>query len=748
MARSPDRPGLRRTLVETSVRAIPRSFASAIATVAVLWAAGALAQPSAVSPAVQPPLQTSAPATDAVTLNFVNAEIDAVVRAVADITGRNFIVDPRVKGTINIVSARPVPRNLVYPTLLSALRLAGFAAVESDGIVKIVPEADAKTQGGAVGRASGDRLVTQVIVLRHESAAQLVNVLRPLITPNNTISAFPASNALVITDYADNLRRIERIIASLDQPSASEPLLVPVRHASALDIVALVNRLMSEAPSPGGPAADPTQRVSLVADPRSNSVLVRSENATRAARVRQLIEQLDTPGRPGGNLFIIYLKNADAARVAQTLRALLTGGDSGTPVSGPASLAPPSAFAIGTPAGTAPAPATQSTATAPLPFTPPPAGATAFTAGGVTVQADTANNALIIMAPEPIYNNLRAIVEKLDVRRAQVYVEALIVEVSADKAAELGIQWQALGGLDNSGTTAFGGTNFGARGTGTNIIDIAIDPTRVAPGLNLGVIRGTVNLPGFLGQITNLAFLARALETQAAANILSTPALLTLDNEEARIIVGQNVPFVTGQYAQTGTTTTVQPFQTIERRDVGIVLRVRPQITEGGAVRMLIYQEVSRIQQQSIDGFILSKRALESAVVVDDSQIIVLGGLIEDRMSDNNEKVPVLGDVPGVGTLFRLDSRRREKTNLMVFLKPTVLRTTHNGREITSERYEYLRSEQQRIVPGLLPFWHDPTKPELPAAGTMMGTPGATPPVPPSPPHPLTPFMPKPEEGK
>ena len=715
-----------------------------VAALAALVSGLALAQPSAVSPAVQPPLVAPAgPASpDAVTLNFVNAEIDAVVRAVADITGRNFIVDPRVKGTINIVSARPVPRNLVYPTLLSALRLSGYAAVESDGIVKIVPEADAKTQGGVVGRGSGDRLVTQVIVLRHESAAQLVNVLRPLITPNNTIAAFPGSNALVITDYADNLRRIERIIASLDQPSAAEPMLVPIRHASALDIVTMVNRLMTDTPGPGGAAADASQRVTLVADPRSNSVLVRSENPTRAARVRQLIEQLDTPGRPGGNLFIIYLKNADATRVAQTLRALLTGTDGGGPSSAIASLAPPGTFSVAGSAPTVPAqPAAQAVAAA-LPFSPP-AGQNTFNAGGVTVQADVANNALIIMAPEPIYNNLRAVVEKLDVRRAQVYVEALIVEVSADKAAELGIQWQALGGLDNSGTTAFGGTNFTPRGQGTNIVDVSINPLSAAPGLNLGVIRGTINLPGFLGQITNLAFLARALETQAAANILSTPALLTLDNEEARIVVGQNVPFVTGQYATTGGTQTVAPFQTIERRDVGLVLRVRPQITEGGAVRMLIYQEVSRIQNQSVDGIILSKRALESSVVVDDNQIVVLGGLIEDRMTDGSDKVPVLGDVPGVGTLFRYDSRRREKTNLMVFLKPSVLRSTQGGREITSERYEYLRNEQQRIAPGALPFWRDPTQPELPPEGKMHGTPGAAPPSPPPPPHPLAPFMPK-----
>ena len=746
MARSPERPGLRAHLADLDTRLlVTRTLAFVTALVVAQPFGTVRAQPAAVSPAVEPPISVAAPASETVTLNFVNAEIDAVVRAVADITGRNFVVDPRVKGTVNIVSARPVPRALVYPTLLSALRLAGFAAVESDGIVKIVPEADAKTQGGVVGAGSGDRLVTRVIVLRNESAAQLVNVLRPLITPNNTIAAFPSANALVITDYADNLRRIERIINSLDQPSAAEPVLVPVRHASALDIVAMVNRLMTDAPAPGGVPVDASQRVSLVADPRSNSVLIRSENAARAARVRQLVEQLDTPGRAGGNLFIIYLKNADASRVAQTLRALLGGGDGGAASNAPSSLAPASTFSItGTTAAAAQAPAGPSAASSSLPFSGP--ASSALATSGVTVQADTANNALVIMAPEPIYNNLRAIVEKLDVRRAQVYVEALIVEVSADKAAELGIQWQALGGLDNSGTQGFGGTNFGPRGSGTNIIDIALNPLSAAPGLNLGVIRGTINLPGFLGQITNLAFLARALETQAAANILSTPALLTLDNEEARIIVGQNVPFVTGQYATTGGTQTVAPFNTIERRDVGLVLRVRPQITEGGTVRMLIYQEVSRIQEQSANGIILSKRALESSVVVDDNQIVVLGGLIEDRMSDGSDKVPVLGDVPGVGTLFRYDSRRREKTNLMVFLKPSVLRTSQAGRDITSERYDYLKSEQQRTAPGPLPFWPDPTKPELPAQGTMPGTPNATPASPPPPPHPLTPFMPKDEQ--
>jgi len=534
-------------------------------------------------------------ADDTVTLNFVNADIDAVVKAVAEITGRNFVIDPRVKGTINIVSARAVPKSLVYPTLLSALRLQGFAAIESDGVVKIIPEADAKAQGGTVAvgpvRAGGDRLITQVTILKFESAQQMVAVLRPLITPNNTIAAYPGSNALVITDYAENLKRIDRIIASLDQPPVGEPVLVPLKYASAIDLVPLVNRLVADpgAAASGAPA-DSQQRVLVMADPRSNTIVLRADNPGRLARVRQLIEQLDSPGRAGGNIFIIYLKNAEAARVAQTLRALLTGGgdtsqpstglsSSPTPTGGTSSTGPSPTPIRDTLSGAAPFGSTQGGG----------GGAAAFSAGGASIQADTANNALIIAAPEPVYNNLRAIIEKLDIRRAQVFVEALIVEISADKQAQFGIQWQALTGLNHSGVQGIGSQNFGVRGSGNNIIDASANLGSVGTGLNLGIINGTVNIPG-LGVITNLAFLARALETDANANILSTPTLLTLDNEEARIIVGQNVPFITGQYTTPAANPTVSPFQTIERKDVGLTLRVKPQITEGGSVRLSIYQ--------------------------------------------------------------------------------------------------------------------------------------------------------------
>ena len=659
-------------------------------------------------------------ADDAVTLNFVNADIDAVVKAVSEMTGRNFVLDPRVKGVINIVSARPVPRSLVYPTLLSALRLQGFTAIEGNGVTKIVPEADAKQQGSPVvkGGASGegDRLVTSVYALKYESATQLVNVLRPLITPNNAIAALPSANALVITDYADNLKRIDKIIGSLDVPPAGEPIVVPVRYASALDLVQILNRLLAESGQAAGALADPQQRVTIVADPRSNSVLVRSDSATRIARARSLIEQLDTPGRAGGNIFIIYLKNAEAVRVAQTLRAVLTGSSAGDASGGvaralpmPSSLSTSSLSATGAASATAPPLATTSSA----------AGATdtAFTAGGVTIQADAANNALIVMAPEPLYNNIRAIVDKLDSRRAQVYVEALIAEISTDRAAEFGIQWQYLQGAGSSSSYVGGGTNFGARGSGTNIIDTAANLGSAGPGLNLGIIRGTITIPG-LGTITNLALLVRALQGDNTANILATPNLMMLDNEEAKIVVGQNVPFITGQYAQTGTASSVTPFQTIERKDVGVQLRVKPQITEGGTVRLVVYEEVSRVSDTTNPaGIITNTRTLESTVLVEDGQIIVLGGLIQDSQSDTTQKLPFLGDIPIAGALFRYDTKAKSKTNLMVFLRPTIVRNSTTGNALTTDRYDYIIGEQKSIRvdpsrwPPVLPNLDDPQLP-------------------------------------
>ncbi len=609
-----------------------------------------------------------------VSLNFVNADIEEVVKAVSQITGRNFLIDPRVKGTINIVSSTPVPASLAYDILLSALRLQGFASVESGGVTKVMPEADAKLYIGAAGdvRSTGDKLVTRVYVLKYESAVQLVPILRPLIAPNNVVTAYPNNNTLVVTDYASNLKRIEQIVESIDQPSAEAPVVIPLKRASAVDMAQTISRLMQDGAALSG-GGDASLRFVLTADARTNSLLLRTDNPARLARVRELAEKLDIETGAPGNMHVVYLKNAEAAKVAQTLRAVISGD-----VSVPSAPATPGA---------------------------PAAAATAAPSGGGMIQADAASNALIITAPNAIYNNLRAVVDMLDVRRAQVFVEALIVEVTADKAAEFGVQWQGLNGINKPGAQVIGGTNFGAQGAGGgNIISAAGSTattnigTTVGNGLNIGIVRGTTTIPG-LGTVLNLGMLARFLENDANANILSTPNLLTLDNEEAKIIIGQNVPFITGSYAQTGSATTATPFQTIERKDVGLTLRIKPQVSEGGSVKLQIYQEVSSVQNQTINnaaGVITNKRSLESSVLVDEGQIIVLGGLIQDSVSNGEDKVPVLGDIPLFGNLFRHEKRQRTKTNLMVFIRPYVLRTALASQGLTQDRYDYLRGEQAK----------------------------------------------------
>ncbi|TAL93080.1 MAG: type II secretion system protein GspD [Rhodanobacter sp.] len=641
---------------------------------------------------------------DVVTLNFVNANIEGVVKLISKITGKNFVIDPRVKGSINIVSARPVPRALVYEVFVSALRLQGIAAIEDRGIVKIVPEADAKQQPAITTgtHASGDRIETRVFTLRYESAAQLVPVLRPLISPNNTINAYQNNNTLVITDYANNLQRLARIIESIDQPSVSGPVVIPLHYASAVDVAGMVNRLFVEgAARLGSNQTDPTDRFTVVPDARSNSLLVRTGDPSRLSQLRKFVAMLDSPTNAGGNIHVVYLKNAEAMKLAETLRAIYEG-QVGTARSGTAPTM------LGTNASTGSA-ASQTDG-----FANPVGDVSTFrssqnqAAAGAPgiIQADAATNSIIINAPDAIYNNLRAAIEKLDVRRAQVYVEATIVELSADKAAEFGIQWQNLSGLGRTGTQAFGGTNFGT--AGQNIIGISQNPASVGPGLNIGVVNGSITIPG-VGQILNMGLLVRALETDANANILSTPTLLTLDNEEAQIVIGQNVPFITGQYAVTAAATTPTPFQTIERHDVGLTLRIKPQISEGGTVRLQLYTEVSSIQDKNNPaGVITNKRAVNTTVLVDNGQIVVIGGLIQDTVNDGEQKVPVLGSIPVLGSLFHYKNRSHSKTDLMIFLRPTVVRDSEDADGFTSERYDHILGEQNKVKPA-----HDPILPDM-----------------------------------
>ncbi|SHF72421.1 general secretion pathway protein D [Lampropedia hyalina DSM 16112] len=693
---------------------------------------------------------SSVRAGEPVTLNFENADIEAVARAMATITGRNVVVDPRVRGTVNLVTANPVPPQAAFTQFLAALRMQSFTVVESAGLYKVVPEADAKLQSGTVSVSDGSRsgrvpqggqIVTQIFKLNFENANSLVPTLRPLISPNNTITVTPGSNSLVITDYADNLQRLARIIAALDVAEASDIEVIHLQHAIASDVVPMLNRLLgAELGSAAGgtptPGATPGQgfRTTLLADARSNAIILRAANPARVAQVRSLVQQLDQPPLPGssaehGNIHVVFLKNADATQMAQTLRAALSagrvGGSSGgttTPASTGSSVATASSDSS---AGLASTSALGEGGTATLGV------GQAVSTGGI-IQADPNANALIITAPDPLYRQLRGVIDKLDGRRAQVLVESLVVEVNADLASEFGIQWQ--GGFGNDGSSNVGviGTNYSSTsGAGRNIIDLALAAAlgytdaststittalanaRPSTGLNFGLAHN-------YGGTYVLGLLARFLEGTGKGNVLSTPNILTLDNQEARIVIGQNVPFVTGQYTSNNTSSgSVNPFQTVERQDVGISLRVKPQISESGTVKLAVVQEVSDVIASSINnanGPTTSKRLIETNILVDDGGIVVLGGLLQDSYAQSQDKVPLLGDLPLIGNAFRSESRQRTKTNLMVFLRPVVVRDAASSDALAWERYDLMREAQSDMQPNPHPIMRSiGSAPQLPA---------------------------------
>ena len=660
-----------------------------------------------------------------VTLNFVNAEIEGVARAMSAILRQQFVVDPRVRGTITLYSEEPLSPRDAYFNFLAALRGLGFTVVEVNGLFKVIPEADAKLQAGtvAIGEAGrrGDQILTQIYRLNHENANNLVPVLRPLISPNNTINANPGNNTLIIADYADNLQRIGKIIAAMDVPASGDVEVIPLRYAVASDIAPLIQRLTdSNTASPGavpGAGAAVLASPSILIDTRSNSLIVRSPNPARMSSIRALIAKLDVAPQGSattGNIWVVHLKNADAVKLATVLRAAFAANTSGgavgggsTPLQQPLGANPAGA------AGTA-----NNAATTPI-------AASAGPSTGGFIQADPSTNSLIITAPEPLYRQVRSMIDQLDERRAQVYIESLIVEVTGDNAADFGFQWQGLLANNSRTNGVVAGTNFGSNG---NLLDItkatlggsaagatAATGISLGEGLNIGLIH---NYFGTYG----LAAIARVLQSQTNTNIASTPNLITLDNEEAKIVVGSNVPFVTGQFTNTGGAGALtSPFQTIERKDVGITLRIRPQIGENGTIRMAIFQESSSLSSQvapgtSNAGPSTNKRSIESNVVVDDGQILVLGGLIEDRYTDNRSKVPLLGDIPYLGALFRSESRTKTRTNLMVFLRPVVMRDADTANRLSLDRYEQIRGFQKDMQPPnsfLVPINDSPVIPPM-----------------------------------
>ncbi len=660
---------------------------SLLASVAL---AGALALPAhASAPALH------AHARETYTVDFPSIEAEAAARAMATILDRPILVDPRVKGTVRLLSDTPVTRAQAFALFQSAMRGAGNAVVESEGLLKVVPEADAKLQTGVVMTGGtprqGEQVVTQVFRLSYAGANDLVPVLRPLISANNTVNANAANNTLVITDYANNLARLGELIAALDTPSATDVEVIPLQYALASDLAATVLKLSdpsaAAAASPGGNgggggAGAPSSSagssgLAVIADPHMNALLVKGATPARLATIRALVARLDREGASRSNIHVIYLKNTDATRLATVLRAAFaadssrtgaSGGDAGGKSSGAANgLGGSSPGATGSGSSSSSSSGTSQETSAPT------TGAAAPSTGGF-IQADPASNALIVTAAEPLYRELRATVDELDTRRAQLVVESVVVEVDASKALDVGLQWKSI--FNIASTTS----------------------------LTLGTV-------------------AQAIQATSGTNILSTANLVTLDNEEAKIVVGQNVPFVTGSYTSSSSSTT-NPFQTIERKDVGITLRIRPQIGTNGTVRMAIYQESSSVASTAATGTesagpTTNKRAIETNVVVDDGKIIVLGGLIEDSYSVDREAIPVLEKIPYLGALFRNLSRTRKRTNLLVFLRPVIVRDEATASALTLDRYDYIRANQQHVqqeAPETLPGDGGVSLPADPAA--------------------------------
>ncbi len=651
---------------------------------------------------------------DAITLDFVNADIEAIARTMGVLTGRNIVVDPRVKGNLNLSSEKPVSPSAAYAQFITALRLQNAVVVQSQGIYKIIPEADAKTQAGeveVVGTKHGqnqntkntygnsvknDQIITQIFNLKHDSAANLIPILRPLINPNNTINVNVSTNSLVITDYADNLKKLAQIITASDIATSTDVEIIPLQHAIAGDIAPLVLRLIdsSGAPESGGSGIN-ALKLTVLAEPRSNALIIKASNGARLNLVKSLIAKLDQPSSKNvlGNVHVVFLKNGDATKLAAMLRAAM---------SGTATTSTPSASsAAGGIAG---------------------GGAAAASTTGGQVQADTATNSLIITASEPQYRQIRAIIDQLDGRRAQVFVESLIAEVNSEKAAEFGVQWQkALGNALSTTNSDVIGTNFKTQGG--NLLTLnPVGSTNAAitlPGKGLNLALGTL-----IAGKTILGAFANFIQTSGEGNILSTPNLLTLDNEEAKIIIGQNVPFVTGQYtngsSSGGAGAAANPFQTIERKDVGLTLKVKPQISENGTIKLEIFQEVSNVQTSSLNaasGLITNKRSIQTNVLVEDGGVVILGGLLEDQYGNSQEKVPLLGDIPLLGNLFKTEARTRKKTNLMVFLRPVIVRDANATEDLSLSRYDLMRTLQLEKRPDfhlMLPIQNAPLLPTAP----------------------------------
>ena len=623
-------------------------------------------------------------ASPTVTLNLKEADIGALISTVAEITGKNFIVDPRVKAKITVISSKPMSKDEVYKVFLSILDVHGFAVVPSGGVLKVIPDINAKQSSIPTlpdkESEGSDMVATQIIPIHNVSAAQLVPILRPLVPQQGHLAAYPSSNVLIISDRVTNIERLVKIIERIDQAGDSDVEVIPLQHASANEVVRILVSLSK--PNPGDPMGG-GNAPNFIADERTNSILMSGDKSVRLA-MRAIIAHLDTPMESTGNTRVIYLRYAQA----KDLVAVLKG--------------------VGTSQGKGPGAPQVVAAAAGQQF---------------DVQPDEATNSVVITASPDIMRSLEQVIHQLDIRRAQVLVESVIAEVSSNKAKELGVQWIFDG---TGGNAPVGIVNFE---NGTSISNlgqsIAAGSSASATALPEGA---TIGIGRFNDANFNFAALLHALASDGDTNILSTPNLLTLDNEEAEIVIGQNVPFITGSFSSTGAndggvgSSVNNPFQTIQRQDVGLTLKIKPQINEGDAIKLEIQQEVSSVAP-SVKGasdLITNKRSIKTSVMVDDGRMVVLGGLIEDKVTEKVSKVPLLGDLPLLGALFRSKNTTKDKTNLMVFIHPTILRDDAISAQYTIGKYNYIRNKQLDKQGKGVMLMPGEKQPELPALEQML----------------------------
>ncbi len=606
---------------------------------------------------------------DMVSLNFQDVTIRTVISTVSKLTGRNFVVDPAVRGKVTVIAAHPVRRDEVYSLFLSLLKVYRLAVVEGEHVSQIIPMDRARSSGQPLsdgGEAAG-AFVTRLIRLKYIQAARLISVLRPLVPPKAYLAAVADSNMLIISDRAANCRRIAAIVAELDKARSGNFEIITLKYADAADLARVVQSLDDTARGKKGD-------IRVIADERTNSLIVAGPDF-RLLQVKAVVKNLDTPVKEEGSTQVVYLRYARAKDLVKVLNDV------------------PVADSAGGRKAASKAAARQK--------------------GRVSIVADENTNALVITAPPAVMRDLRRVIKRLDIRRPQVLIEAIIAEVSTGANLDLGVQWRATGlkSADESGV--IGGTNFSSTTTpGINTLSsdaaTAISGLGALSGLSLGYLEGSADILGT--KVLNMAALLSAIASDADSNILSTPSLLTTDNQEAEIVVGNNLPFATGSYTSTGNNTPTNPFTTYERRDVGLKLKVRPQISEGDTIRLDIEQEVSNLSGSTgattVGLDITTTRSIKTSVLVDDGKILVLGGLISDELKETEYRVPVLGSIPVLGWLFRYTSNTRSRKNLMVFLRPTIIRDNERSDVITFDKYDYLRRLQQdvnrqvRVSPG------------------------------------------------